>query len=393
MEVAEERRVPAAEREEGHGGGDADVDADHAGLDAVAEFTGGFAAAGEYGGAVAVGRRVGEFDGSVEVFHADDIEHRAEHLLLHRDHAGLHVIEDGRADEETVGCGGDLRGASVGQRLRALASGLRDQSADALGVLAGDDGAHLRLRVAVGRADADFRDDVNQRGEHGVSGLADGDGGGTGHAALAGAAEGGLHEPGGGVGHVGIGHDEDKVLRPSGGLAALAVGGGGLVDILGDGRRADERDRLDGGMAEECIHRLASAMDDVEDACRQAGLHGDLRDADRGERDLLARLEDERVAAGDGHRPHPKRNHGGEVERRDSGDDAEWLPDRVAIDAAGHVLERLAHEECGGAAGIFDVLQSAPNVPAGLGHRLAVFTGHAHGEFLEMVLEHDLELH
>ena len=54
VEVAEEGVVPAVEGEPGHGGGDANVDPDHAAVDAVLEFARGLAGTGEDGGAVAV---------------------------------------------------------------------------------------------------------------------------------------------------------------------------------------------------------------------------------------------------------------------------------------------------------------------------------------------------
>ncbi len=75
--------------------------------------------------------------------------------------------------------------------------------------------------------------------------IADGNSDGAGHAAFAGAAEGrGLHG-GGGLIEVGIGHDDQMILRPAGGLNALAVAGAGFVNILGDGSRSDEADGLD----------------------------------------------------------------------------------------------------------------------------------------------------
>ena len=43
VQVAEEGFVPAGEREHRHRGGHADVDADHAGLDAMLEFARGLA--------------------------------------------------------------------------------------------------------------------------------------------------------------------------------------------------------------------------------------------------------------------------------------------------------------------------------------------------------------
>lgn len=54
VEVAEERLVPAGEREPRHRGGHADVDADHAGVEMLFEFAGGVAVAGEDRGTVAV---------------------------------------------------------------------------------------------------------------------------------------------------------------------------------------------------------------------------------------------------------------------------------------------------------------------------------------------------
>lgn len=66
VEVAEERVVPPGEGEVGEWGGDADVDADHAGGDVAAEFAGGFSGVGEDGGTVAEGLAVGGGDGVFE---------------------------------------------------------------------------------------------------------------------------------------------------------------------------------------------------------------------------------------------------------------------------------------------------------------------------------------
>ena len=53
----------------------------------------------------------------------------------------------------------------------------------------------------------------------------------------------------------------------------------------------------------------------------------------------LARLQDERVAARDRERVHPHRHHRREVERRDAGDHAERLADRVRVDLGRDVPE------------------------------------------------------
>src|ERR671935_211962 len=59
---------------------------------------------------------------------------------------------------------------------------------------------------------------------------------GAGHAALAGRAVGGRHGGVGGLVEVGVGEHEHVVFRPAEGLHTLAVGGGGVMHVLGDRR-------------------------------------------------------------------------------------------------------------------------------------------------------------
>ena len=126
-------------------------------------------------------------------------------------------------------------------------------------------------------------------------------------------------------------------------------------------------------MREQAVDDGAAAVDDVEDALRAAGLFEELAEEDGGEGDFLARLQDEGVAARDRGGIHPERHHRGEVERRDADADAERHVDGVAIDSARDIPQRVAEEECGDAAGVFDVFEAAENGAAGFGVRLAVF--------------------
>jgi hypothetical protein len=96
------------------------------------------------------------------------------------------------------------------------------------------------------------------------------------HAALARAAERGGREGLDRLRHVGVGHDDDVVLGAAVRLHALAVPRGGLVDVLRDGRRADEGDGPDLRVGEEGVDALAAAVDDVEDALGQARLLEEL---------------------------------------------------------------------------------------------------------------------
>ena len=104
------------------------------------------------------------------------------------------------------------------------------------------------------------------------------------------------------------------------------------------------------------------------------------------ERDLFARLEDERVATGERRREHPERHHHGKVKGRDAGADAEREIDRLAIDAAREVAQRIAEEQRGNAAGVFDVLEAAEDRAARLGVRLAVFARDGVAELVEVLL-------
>ena len=137
---------------------------------------------------------------------------------------------------------------------------------------------------------------------------------------------------------VGVGQHDHVVLGAAERLHALAVLGAGLVDVPRDRRRADEADRGDVGMLEHPVDRDLVAVDDVEDAVRHTGLLEQLGGEERRRRILLGRLEHERVAARERGRPHPHGHHGREVERRDPGDDAERLADRVHVDAGRGLL-------------------------------------------------------
>ena len=142
--------------------------------------------------------------------------------------------------------------------------------------------------------------------------------------------------------------------------------GGPLVDVLRDRGRADERDRLDVGVVEQRVDGHLVAVDDVEDTVGQPGLGVQLGDQVGRARVALARLEHERVAAGDGDRVHPHRHHDREVERRDAGDDAERLAERVRVDAAGDLVVELALEQLRDAAGELDDLAAAHHLAAGV---------------------------
>jgi hypothetical protein len=162
------------------------------------------------------------------------------------------------------------------------------------------------------------------------------------HTALAGRAEGGGCELGGGVVEVGVGQHDGVVLGAAERLDALTALGRPGVDVPRDRGGADERDRVDAGVLEQRVDRHLVTVDDIEHAGRQAGPPVQLGDQVRGRRVALGRLQHECVAGRDRHRVHPHRNHRREVERGDPGAHAERLPERVGVDAIRDLLGELA---------------------------------------------------
>src|SRR5207244_8508448 len=86
-----------------------------------------------------------------------------------------------------------------------------------------------------------------------------------------------------------------------------------------------------------------------------------------------------------------ERNHGGKIERSDSGAHPERLADGVAIDAAGDVLEAFTHEQRWDAAGELDHLDASANVASRFSQRLAMLARVTPNEIIEMFFEQRLE--
>ena len=102
---------------------------------------------------------------------------------------------------------------------------------------------------------------------------------------------------------------------------------------------------------------------------------------------LLRRLEDERVPARDRRRPHPHGHHRREVERRDPGDDAERLADRVDVDPRRGLLRVGALQELRDAADVLDDLDAALHLAERVGEHLAVLGGEEPRQVLAVLVD------
>ena len=91
-------------------------------------------------------------------------------------------------------------------------------------------------------------------------------------------------------------------------------------------------------MVEECVNGVLATVDQIDDF-RDTGFSTSSSDTRHRQRRLLGWLQHERVTARNGIWQKPERNHPGEVERRDDGDDPDRLTDHQLVDPGGDVLE------------------------------------------------------
>src|SRR3954447_3188599 len=118
--ITEQGTLPAAEAVERDRDRDRYVDADHADLHARGELACGIAIAREDRDPVAVFMRIDQLEGLIEIGYAHDRQHRPEDLFAIDAHAGLHVVEQAPAQEESFLVARHTMAASVHHQLRAF---------------------------------------------------------------------------------------------------------------------------------------------------------------------------------------------------------------------------------------------------------------------------------
>src|SRR4029077_7456235 len=188
-----------------------------------------------------------------------------------------------------------------------------------------------------------------------------------------------------GHGHVGVGKNDDVILGSALALGAFAVGGGARVNVLRNGSRSDEVEGANLGVVEQRVDCVFPAVHETDNAFGQSSLFEEFVDVAHGERDALRRLEDERVARGDGVRQIPEGDHAGEVEGHDGSGDSEGLADHHFVDAAGNIFEVVALHHHGNAAGDLNVLDGAAHFGFGFGEGLAVFLGDDASDVVDVI--------
>src|SRR5947199_3367255 len=160
---------------------------------------------------------------------------------------------------------------------------------------------------------------------------------------------------------VGVGHHDHEILGAAERLDALARVSRATPYRPGDRRRSDERHGADLGVVADRLDDLPASVDQIDDSGRQVAFLEKPKDQSLRKGHLLGGFDDDRVARSDGERQEPEGNHRGEVERRDGRANADRLPDHLAVDSRGDVLETVTHHEGRGSAGNLDALDPPPD--------------------------------
>lgn len=157
----------------------------------------------------------------------------------------------------------------------------------------------------------------------------------NGHATLAGRAVAGVDRCVSGRIHVCVRQHDHVVLRTAQGLHPHAGHRSGLVHVSGNRGGTHERDCVHPRMVKQRVDHVGSAVQHGEDALGQPGLRPAFRQDHRRPGVALRWLEDERVAAGNGHRAHPQRNHRRKIKGRYSDGHPNALSDGGDVDVGG----------------------------------------------------------
>ena len=102
VQVAEETFFPSTKGKEGHGGGNAEVDADVARVRFITKLAGGGAAGREDAGHVAVVAAIDQFDGLIHVVDRHQAQYRSEQFGPREFTFRFHAIQDGGEEEAAV---------------------------------------------------------------------------------------------------------------------------------------------------------------------------------------------------------------------------------------------------------------------------------------------------
>lgn len=174
-------------------------------------------------------------------------------------------------------------------------------------------------------------------------------------------------------------------------LDTLAVAGATLVDVVTSLVTSDKTDGLDVLVVADEVDSVLGTVDNVQDTSGDASLLGKLGEDHGGTGVLLRGLEDAGVTNDVGQGEHPERNHGGEVEGSDTGNDTEGLADGVGVHV-GSDLEVVAEEHVGDGAGRLNNLETAEDITTSIGKGLALLESDRVSDPVHVIADQELEV-
>ena len=198
------------------------------------------------------------------------------------------------------------------------------------------------------------------------------------------------HVVDGGV-EVGVRHCHEEILRAASALHSLARRRRLRIDVLGDGRRSDERDAANVRMLQYRVDSVLRSMHHVQHAGGYPRFDHQLRHPRLRQRHLLRRLHDDGVAGSDGVGDEPVGHHEREVERADDAEHADGLTHGLRVDAAGDVLQPEPLHQRGDACSDFDVFDGAPRLAPRILDGFFVLLHDDARQFLEAILHQPIE--
>lgn len=174
-------------------------------------------------------------------------------------------------------------------------------------------------------------------------------------------------------------------------LDTLAIAGATLMDVVTSLVTSDEANGLDVLVVANKVDSVLGTVNNVQDTSGDAGLLGKLSKDHGGAGVLLRGLEDAGVTDDVGQGEHPERDHGGEVEGSDTGNDTEGLADGVGVHVGGD-LKVITEEQVGDGAGRLDNLKTAEDITTSIGKGLALLESDGVSDPVHVVADQELEI-
>ncbi len=276
--------------------------------------------------------------------------------------------------------------------MRAFSQAFVDHVLDAGSALRGDDRTHLNA-ILQPVADYPLLCGFHQGGgEVFTSLLAYRDDQGGCQAALPGVAEDAVGDDLGSHLQVGVRQDDQGILRPALCLDALAGGRAAGIDVPRHLGRADEAHCRDAGMVQNGVDRFRGAVDQVDHPRREGKLLEQAEHLVHGDGCALGGLDKHGIAARQGIRQEPERDHPREIERGDDGTYPHRLAQDVLVDTGGDILQDAALHHQRDAASHLHVLNRPAHLALGFFEGLAVLLDDRSRQVIELEFEQVFQL-